>query len=410
MINTDNTTSPPVTFDDLPAILIGGPPNAGKSVLTYNLTQELRRLEIPHYVFRASTDLEGDWFLKGNRETVSEVQRKVQEYRHWTDEFRALVCCALSHRYFPLLLDLGGRPDEKDICIFQACKYSILLLKDENKPTSDDWLRYTAANKLCPLVELRSQKEGRSCITAWEPTITGTIAGLDRDKPIGNNDAFHDVLERVIELFQPYVAGLETFHLDLAPQQPPLHLLDQLHALRSDASEWAPNMLQELLAQRPAPSVLAVYGRAPNWVYGALALHARTEPFYQFDALKGWITPPVLRSEASAQPSRSLIGIKEKTYDDIYIISIHPIHNYLDYETEAQQLAIPEPPHSCGVIVDGKLPLWLFTALARFYAQRNVPWIALNDAHENRPVVVSSHVETHPIGRKLSELPKDVML
>ncbi len=41
----------------LPAILIGGPPKVGKSVLTYNLTRELRRFNIPHYVFRASADI-----------------------------------------------------------------------------------------------------------------------------------------------------------------------------------------------------------------------------------------------------------------------------------------------------------------------------------------------------------------
>lgn len=410
MINTDNTTNTPVNFDDPPAILIGGPPNSGKSVLTYYLTQALRDCEIPHYVFRASTDLEGDWFLKGNSEIVTEVQLKVKDYRHWTDEFRALVCRALSRRCFPLLVDLGGLPNEKDTCIFQACKYSILLLNDKNKPISDDWLRYTTVNDLTPLVKLHSQQEGKSIVTAWEPTITGTITGLDRNKPIGNNDAFHAVLECVIDLFKPYAAGLEASHLRKAKIQPPLHLLDRLHALHSDASEWTPNMLPELLAQLSAQTPLAVYDRAPNWVYGALALHAKTEPFYQFDALLGWITPPVLRSESSAQLSPSLVRIKKETYGDVHIISIHPVHNYLDYETEAQQLAIPEPPSECGVIVDGKLPLWLFTALARFYAQRDVPWIALNDAHENRPVVVSSRVETHPIGRKLPELPKDATL
>ncbi len=51
-----------------------------------------------------------------------------------------------------------------------------------------------------------------------------------------------------------------------------------------------------------------------------------------------------------------------------------------------------------GVIVTGQLPLWLFTALARFYAERNVPWIALNDAHDNKPVVIYSQVTSHPIG------------
>src|SRR5438552_6610469 len=48
-------------FHSLPAILIGGPPHTGKSVLTYSLSQALRKRSIEHYVIRASPDGEGDW-------------------------------------------------------------------------------------------------------------------------------------------------------------------------------------------------------------------------------------------------------------------------------------------------------------------------------------------------------------
>ncbi len=44
-----------------PAILVGGPPHSGKSVLTYSLTQALRRRGVDHYVLRAAPDGEGDW-------------------------------------------------------------------------------------------------------------------------------------------------------------------------------------------------------------------------------------------------------------------------------------------------------------------------------------------------------------
>jgi len=36
--------------------------------------------------------------------------------------------------------------------------------------------------------------------------------------------------------------------------------------------------------------------------------------------------------------------------------------------------------------------------------QRDVPWIALNDARDNRPVVTYSQVDTHPIGKILPKL------
>ncbi|GCF10230.1 hypothetical protein KDI_37940 [Dictyobacter arantiisoli] len=37
-------------MNPLPAILIGGPPHAGKSVLFYSLTHALRERNIPHHV------------------------------------------------------------------------------------------------------------------------------------------------------------------------------------------------------------------------------------------------------------------------------------------------------------------------------------------------------------------------
>src|SRR5436305_14590468 len=99
MVNTDSTNSNLIRADELPAILMGGPPNAGKSVLTYNLTRELRRRGIPHYVFRASPEIEGDWFLQGDLETVRQIQLGVSDYRHWTDIFRGFVCGDLGHRH-----------------------------------------------------------------------------------------------------------------------------------------------------------------------------------------------------------------------------------------------------------------------------------------------------------------------
>ena len=56
-----------------PAVLIGGPPNSGKSVLTYNLTQALRERGIQHYVVRAAPDGEGDWVSEADRSLVRTI-------------------------------------------------------------------------------------------------------------------------------------------------------------------------------------------------------------------------------------------------------------------------------------------------------------------------------------------------
>ena len=401
MADIESTIENIITANSLPAILIGGPPNAGKSVLTHNLTQALRRLGVPHYVFRANPDIEGDWFLQGNVNTVRQIQLKVWDYRHWSDIFRAFVCRDLSQRFLPLIVDLGGLPREADTCIFQVCTHSILLLKDEDENATRTWRRYTAMNGLLPLAEIRSQLSGNSILTAEKPIITGTITGLERGTEI-HEPLFDALVERVSQLFSSYTsAELEKRHLDMAPIESVIHLQHKLQALEPDTNRWTSELLRQLLIELPTQSAMAVYGRGPNWVYSTLALHAQTQPFYQFDARLGWVVPPVLQAGVAEQ--QLVIAVTEQSDNEYYSILVHPIHNYLDY-SEAEQLVLPEPPPQRGVIINGKLPLWLFTALARFYAQRNVPWIAVNDAHNNRPIVIYSQIATRTIGEILPAL------
>jgi CRISPR-associated protein Csx3 len=435
MVNTDATTGGIITANPLPAILVGGPPHAGKSTLTYNLTRELRRCAIPHYVFRANPDSEGDWFMEGNEETVRQIMLRVSDYRHWTKIFREFVCRDLANRYLPLIVDLGGLPRIEDNDIFRVCTHSILLHKDGEEQASRTWYDYANTNGLLPLADLRSQRQGEDLLTPNSSVVTGTITtGLQRGDRM-RGPVFRALLRRIGALFLTFPPDeLEKFHLDKAPVMHVINLPRHLHALapglpdnskldiqrRCDCLDrestdlssdsdalWTPNMLRPLLKRLTIESAVAVYGRAPAWVYGALALHYGSQPFHQFDARIGWVTPPVLQAGAPRSSSESSIIIKEDQYNDTYVIFIHPIHNYLDYR-DANQLVFPEPPPDHGVIVTGKLPLWLFTALARFYTQRNAPWIALNDARYNKPVVIYSSqiaASTYPIGRILPKLP-----
>ena len=78
-----------------PAVMIGGPPNVGKSVLTYSLTQKLREHHIDHYVIRAHPDGDGDWF----QETEPEQLRQLRFRGQWSDEFVRYICACLDRRH-----------------------------------------------------------------------------------------------------------------------------------------------------------------------------------------------------------------------------------------------------------------------------------------------------------------------
>ncbi|MBV9228005.1 MAG: hypothetical protein JOZ18_01740, partial [Chloroflexi bacterium] len=61
----------------LPAVLVGGPPHAGKSVLFYRLTQALLECGISHHAIRACPDGEGNWFHEGDPDLVSTIRVKL---------------------------------------------------------------------------------------------------------------------------------------------------------------------------------------------------------------------------------------------------------------------------------------------------------------------------------------------
>lgn len=390
------------TTNPLPAILIGGAPNAGKSVLTYNLTQALRRRGVPHYVFRANPDGEGDWFLEANQSIV----RQVHIQGHWSDAFVQLVCRDLARRPLPLLVDLGGLPTERDTCIFRACTHSLLLLKAQDAEITQHWLHFLTTNGLLPLAELHSQLDGESALITAEPVVTGTITGLRRDAYLSDlshlsDPVFDALVERVSQLFGSYSQEeLEQLHQQSAPAEPLIHLVDQLHVIAPGAHEWTTDTLRTLLTDLPTQTALSVYERGPNWVYGALALHAPAHPFYQFDARLGWVTPPHVQFQTNISAdtfTQSIVSIKENTTDGTYMLTVHPRHSYLDY-LEAEQLVFPVAPPHYGIIISGKLPLWLFTALARLYLQQDVSWIALHYVRTHQAIVIYSQVTAHSVG------------
>lgn len=428
MVNTDNLPNDIIPSASYPAILIGGPPHAGKSVLTYNLTRELRRLKIPHFVFRASTDGEGDWYMSSEFESaLLEIRDQIRDQIHkqnkigWFGTFSETICPILANRQLPLIVDLGGKPKDADTCIFQACTHSILLLRDNKPEDTETWHHYTTKNELEPIAELRSQlseQGGKHIPPTKEPILTGTIVDLlykERMRSRMGDRVFKELFDRVVSIFSKYTQEqIETSHCNLALIQPAINLEHEPYRVAPDPDKWQSGDLQDLLALVSSQTAIAAYGRAPNWVYTALAMHAYPEPFHQFDACLGWVTPQPLQIlhssdttttfyEQAQDDTAKIVEIKAKPENNSFVVRVRPIYYYLNYHT-TYQLAFPEQPANMGVIISGKIPFWLFTSIARFYADRNVPWIAVNDASSNEPVVVYSCVDSHPIGRTLPKL------
>jgi CRISPR-associated protein Csx3 len=380
----------------LPAILIGGPPNAGKSVLFYSLTMVLYERGIKHHIIRACPDGEGNWFQEIHRALDPESIRliKVKSKADWTPAFVEGMCRDLQHRRAPILVDIGGQPREWQTCILHNCTHSVLLFHDENDENARFWQQLLGSTDLLPIAQLQSIEHGSSVLTEEIPVIRGTLTGLERGT-LAQGPVFEALVERIATLFSTYsLEELEQTQLQNAPAEP-IVLPQLLRKFDATAKEWKPEMLHRLPDELPVNTSLAIYGKGPGWLYSALATQVGEQPFYQFDPRIGWMMPPTL--QLSLQSASSEITVRLYADSNGQILSVRLNNEYLDY-LQAEGLPFPPITAEQGLIINGKMPLWLLTALVRLYHETAVPWIACYQPQIQGAAVVYAPTNEHSIG------------
>lgn len=373
-----------------PAILIGGPPNAGKSVLSHSLKQALSRQGIRYYLLRAAPDGEGDWYL----ESLTEVAENERHKGKHTSAWREFMRRDIAYRPLPFLVDVGGKPTLADEAIFDQCTHAILLVKDET--SRQDWQTIIERHNLIPLAILTSELDGQPALTAERPMIEGRITGLIRGQT-SSGPVFEALLRRVQALFTYAPAELLNIHFSQAPVElvvdiPAMHR--QLFPIRAEA-RWEPADLPAVFEYLPPDEPLALYGIGPAWLYAAAAGHVAPHPFYQFDARLGWISPPqILADSASEVP---IVIAASNTVHYLHVDVSLPTH-YLDYEPTMRLPLLPVP-NDRGVVLDGKLPNWLYTGLVLYY--QNAPWVAIYYPHLDRAVIIVTRAADFKIGETI---------
>jgi CRISPR-associated protein Csx3 len=372
-----------------PAVMIGGPPHSGKSVLAYSLTQALRARGVAHYVLRAYPDGEGDWANEADQALV----RRIRVKGEGTPEWIARMCQDIANRHLPLIVDVGGRPTSGQEAVFDDCTHAILLTPDEGARSR--WRKLASHHGLPLLADLHSTLTGENLVYETAPFLRGQISRLERGRT-AQGPAFQALVDRLAALFAYNAAELRTAHLSLAPVELVVELarMGRTLGLGDEWRRWLPRDLPALLDYLPAHKPLAVYDRGPNWLYAALALYAYPQPLYQFDVRLGWVAPPTLLIDP-ASPS-SLLAARLLHRPTHTRLELALAGDYLDYG-EAEGLALPPLPPGKGVVLSGKLPLWLWTALVRVY--RDAPWVAVfQPPLGDRAVVVASQDQAMPIG------------
>ena len=373
-----------------PAVLLAGPPHAGKSALAYNLSIHLKKSQTPFILLRTTPDGEGDWFMEAEKNVGLLLRQK----KRFTPQLVQRAVRAIEQRHLPMLVDVGGRPQGQQFRIFHACTHVILLYRTDSELRQ--WRTWLDETSLIPLAILRSHLHGHDEIISDNGPLQGVISGLDRFHPrLG--EMFQRVLQRVQGVFDYPPGRIRSRHLSQAPQQSHIVVVEDLARqvgvpLTDRGLWWEPDHIPRALQIIPPAAPVALYGRGPAWLYAALASHALPASFHLFDARHfGWMKPPrVILNSAR------VTGITFTLQMEADVVRLKIVSS--DRFLAPRPLHIPPLPAASGVILDGKAPIWLTSALVRGLA-RYYPHIHLYDPRLQAPVLVSERTPQGAVHR-----------
>lgn len=369
-------------METLPAIVIGGPPHSGKSVLLYSLSHALRAAGVEHYALRACPDGEGDWANEADAPLVRTI--RIDTKGEWTVDWVDRMCQDIAVRHLPLLVDIGGKPTLDQERIFDECTHAVLLTKDADSRA--EWLERVERHGTPLLAGLTSDLHGTHHLAATSPQLTGTIAGLERGSE-ASGPVFDALVRQVADVFSQGDTDYRSRHLALAPAETALDL-DRLAVTLAlvepgEAPFWQPEQLPEILDYLPGGVELAAYGRGTNWLQAALACLAYPANFFNFDVRLGWVQAQ--RLPVGDLPPNTGVRFRQSIAPGaVHLETLLP-RNYLDY-SQLSKLALPFIPSQSGVILSGQLPYWLYTSLA--VSVHDAPWIAVYQPRLKAAVVV----------------------
>lgn len=381
----------------LPAILLAGPPHCGKSVLGYQLTQSLGSADLDCYLLRAVPDGEGNWFFVDNRVAVYRLRNQLKH--GYTDKFIDHMSKAISDRMVPLLVDIGGQPRDQQWQIPNACTHSILLY--QTKKELMEWREYLANGdrSLIPLAELQSVQNQAEVVSQVEPILRGTIGGLERNPASRRTGAtFAALQEKVADVIKMDKKVLENLRRKAArgcyiSEQA---LAQQIGICQPDQSIiWHPEDLRQVISLIPKNSIVSIDGRGPVWLAAALAVGVLPGRTCLFDIRYGWVKVPEVEIQAPGN-----LRVEYREYADYTWLEVSIPDGI--YEQQDRVIIPPFERTKPGVVISGRLPRWVYAALAVDLSTR-YEWVAVRNLTQRNLTIISSRSDLHRIGETMED-------
>lgn len=182
-----------------PALMIVGPPNSGKSVLSHALFQTLLQENSHVYLQRANWDGEGNWTLELGDEEQAETM-KVANKGTLTKEFfpyHAQSILELRRHKSLVLVDIGGMVQPEKLPILEACSHYLII--SSNPDEIDKWHEFCRdRGNLSPVALIHSTLETCEEVIQSQPYLEMTCGAWLMSQPRTVPD---ELLKRVRSLF-----------------------------------------------------------------------------------------------------------------------------------------------------------------------------------------------------------------
>jgi CRISPR-associated protein Csx3 len=204
------------------AILIGGPPNSGKSVLSNALRKSLlkHRPDLRIYLHRANWDGEGNWSHEANNREL--IQRLIREYERRIHElpdaaqliqpyfnYHARAVTNLRDLVDVVLVDVGGKTQAEKLPLVQQCTDYLLISRDP--ALLEDWHPFCQPhlNLLAVIHSVRQECLEVKQTTPWLELVAGV---WEQGKTLSVPD---QVVQCVVQRQTAYAAQVRSPHSSL---------------------------------------------------------------------------------------------------------------------------------------------------------------------------------------------------
>jgi len=185
-----------------PAVLVGGPPESGKSVFCAAADQELsKEIGAGVHLQRAQVDGEGDWYMRmGDRVLAAELRRRAKgSYTERFFFYQASAVASARETVQLVLVDFGGAIKNEDLPLLHRCSHYIIVTREAG--LAKEWHEFCRERGgLRCLAEIRSMRGAATRVLQEKPHLVVEADLGSRENPRAPEPVL-DLLRRLCQSF-----------------------------------------------------------------------------------------------------------------------------------------------------------------------------------------------------------------